>query len=748
MVTHEQRGNAMRQRQRGRAPGRLGPVLAGVVLAGLGLALPARAEGERTGGALAQVPADASFYSAMLRNKEQIDLIAKSKAWAAIRELPAYQMAWQLLQAQYKGEDGKLAPVRQFFDQPDNQELLALVGDAVSDEVFCYGAANWVQLSELMTMVNNAQQWAPMLDLIEKGEPDKKAGPRAMLRAAAAHPELIAIPDVVIGFKLTDTERAHKQLRRLEMLATALTMQNPALKDRFKPAKVGNDRFLTVTLDGEMLPWDDISLKDLEEKEGEFDGLVKKIKELKLTVGLGVRGNYLLLSIGSSIDVVGQVGGAGRRLADVPELKPVLAASGQRLTSVGYASAALRAQSRDPARTMGDMLRVARRALASAKVDPEKRKQVEKDLEELSREAQKNLPVYGAEVAFAYLTDRGYENFAYDYTKEQFLDGSKPLTLLEHVGGNPILAGVLRSKTKPESYRDFVKWARKFYGHIEGVVLDKLEKEQKDVYEKISAEVFPLLKRLDTITGTMLLPALADGQTGFVLDAKWASKQWHRAMPEAEKAMPMAEVALVLGVSDADLLRKALSGYREVINDAIAKARQMTPPGKVPDFQVPPPQTQQGKAGTLYSYPFPEQWGLDPQVVPTGGLSDRVAVLTFSHSMADRLLQARPLKVQGGPLAARIKQPLASAGYFDWPALVNALTPWVELAVHAAPVEKFVPGAGDEAGAAKAREDILRQVRTVLRVMKVIRGSTSATYVEDGVLVTHGETVIRDLDGR
>ena len=40
---------------------------------------------------------------------------------------------------------------------------------------------------------------------------------------------------------------------------------------------------------------------------------------------------------------------------------------------------------------------------------------------------------------------------------------------------------------------------------------------------------------------------------------------------------------------------------------------------------------------------------------------------------------------------------------------------------------------------------MLKQVRTVLKVLKVFKGTTSATYYEDGMQVTHSESVIRDL---
>ena len=42
-------------------------------------------------------------------------------------------------------------------------------------------------------------------------------------------------------------------------------------------------------------------------------------------------------------------------------------------------------------------------------------------------------------------------------------------------------------------------------------------------------------------------------------------------------------------------------------------------------------------------------------------------------------------------------------------------------------------------------EDILKQVRTGIEVLKCFRGYTSATYFEDKALVTHGLAVFEDL---
>jgi hypothetical protein len=715
------------------------PYLAAALVLTL-LGSQARAQADKASSSLDLIPADAGFYSSMLRNKEQVEIVARSRAWAELWQMPAVQMGWKMLQDQYQG--GQLAPLQAFLSQAENRELLDLLADAASHDIFIYGGSNWIQFIQLAGILQSASRFGPILGMIEKGgpAPDPQLQARMVLRAAAAHPELIVIPDFILGFKLTDKTKAEHQIQRLEAIALTLADQHPLTKGRVKSTKVGADSFLTFALDGSMIPWEHVPIKDIEEKEGEFDGVVKKLKELKLALSIGVRDDFLLVALGSAPEVAAQLGAKGKRLLDSPELKPLAAATSKPLTSIGYVSASLRGASGISEQDVDSFLQLARQALNKADIPDDKRKQIVKDLEGLAKEMVKNTPEVGPEVAFSYMTDRGAESFIYDYTKDESLDGSKPLTLLNHLGGRPIGAAVFRHKSSPEDYRNGIKWLKTLYGHVEDAALEKLDKEQRAQYEKISKEVFPLLRRLDEITGTMLLPSLADGQSGIVLDAKWSSKQWHSHLPATPKPMPLPEFALLLGVSDADLLVKALHSYRELINDALAKAKEMAPPGSnVPDIQVPAAEKSQGKGGQLYSYAPPAEWGLDSQVRLTAGISAKVFAVSLSQAMTERLLQAQPLRTAGGPLSDPNK-PLAAAGIFNWPALVDAATPWIELALSAAPLpeEGAPPGLG--------REDVIKQVRTVLRVLKVWRGYSSAVYIEGGAVVTHGETVIRDLD--
>ena len=46
------------------------------------------------------IPADAAFYSSMLRNREQIDAFLHSNAWEKLKSMPSVQMGLAMFNAQ------------------------------------------------------------------------------------------------------------------------------------------------------------------------------------------------------------------------------------------------------------------------------------------------------------------------------------------------------------------------------------------------------------------------------------------------------------------------------------------------------------------------------------------------------------------------------------------------------------------------------------------------------------------------
>jgi hypothetical protein len=511
----------------------------------------------------------------------------------------------------------------------------------------------------------------------------------------------------------------------------------PPLKDGFKREKIAGGEFLTLRVEGKVVPWDKVPFKDYEEEEGQFDALIKKLKELKLTVSVGLREGYLLVSLGKSNDHLARLG-KGKALASRKELKPLARFADERLTSISYFSQTLNTTLAGSKKNLDGLTETARELLPFAPLSEKQRGQILKDVKDLVKDLKTLVPERGALLSFSFLSTRGLETYSHDWGKYADRDGSKPLPLLNHLGGNPLLAMIGRSRVSTDHYKMLVKWIKVGHGYFEEYAIPLLDEETQATYQKIFKEVKPLLKRLDEVTAKMLLPALADGQTGFVLDSKLKSRQWFDKLPESETPMPLLEPALLLGVSDAALLRKAFTEYRTLGNKLLAKIHDAAP-DDVPELKIPTPKNKKVKAGALYYYLPPEAWGLDAQLALTAGLSEKVAVLTVSRKHAERLLTGTPLTVKGGPLSDP-KRKLAQATYLNWEGMVDALAPWVEMAIREVP-PRFL-GQNEANGA----EGILQQARTVFQVLKVLRSYASATYLENGAWVTHSEIVIRDLE--
>ena len=199
--------------------------------------------------------------------------------------------------------------------------------------------------------------------------------------------------------------------------------------------------------------------------------------------------------------------------------------------------------------------------------------------------------------------------------------------------------------------------------------------------------------------------------------------------------MPMVEPAMVIGVSDAKLLKQALGEYRTIVNGLIDAVRQIEGSNVPENVQIPEPQVTEGPPGTIYSFPLPKEWGVDEKIVPNLGFPTRWLVLSASQDHTERLLKATPLATGG--VLEKTDRPLAAAVWLDWAALVDAATPWVDFAIEQAAAAK---GVGED-----QQKSIAEQVHTGLEVLKVLRSVTSESYLEDDVLVSHTLTEIHDV---
>ena len=191
-----------------------------------------------------------------------------------------------------------------------------------------------------------------------------------------------------------------------------------------------------------------------------------------------------------------------------------------------------------------------------------------------------------------------------------------------------------------------------------------MSEDKQENAKKFIEAALPSIKRADKANRDLLIPALADGQLALVFDAKSQSKQFFASQPAAEKPMPMMEPALVVGLSDAKLFKQALGEYRAIVNGLIDAARQIEDVNRTRECEDFRPAGDRKRAGAIYSFALPDEWGVDKQIVPNIAVSQRVAVISISNGHTERLLKATPLTVGG--VLAQPDRPLAVAGWLNW----------------------------------------------------------------------------------
>jgi hypothetical protein len=714
--------------------------IAAVALSAIGWSVASAAPLDKLDTSLKLIPEDAAFYSSMMRNREQFDILRHSKAWAKLEAMPIVQMGISMYQMQLGVPSSGPAKLQLALQNPEVRKVIDMAADVVSDEIFIYGDESCVDFVQLVQNVMNDMRYGPMV-MQATGQavgPDVQG--KVMVSSLAENVDLIGVPNFVIGFKVKNIDLAKEELIKLEMFGNLLET-NEKTKGHFKKTKVGDHDFLVLDLDGEMVPWDELpmeKLRSMETEEGDVEKIIDKLKESKLVLAIGLHGNYLLCSVGSSLDCVEKLG-QGDRLIDRDEFKPLEKFTERRLTGIGYASEDMNRQINNQAKNIDELLKLADKLLPAAKLSETQNKKVRADLEGIAKDVKKLIPEAGAVMGLQFLSDLGIEQFHYSWGGLGQLDGSKPLGLLQHVGGNPVFGVVVRKKVRIEDYDTAVRWAKTLYGYFEEFGLPNIpEPDRSKKVEPFIKAAMPLVARLDKANREMLIPALADGQSALVVDAKLQSKHFVESLPATEKPMPMVEPALVLSVSNAKLLKQGLGEYREAINGLIGAVRQIEGSNVPPGIEIPEPQKSEGPLGTSYVFTLPAEWGVDKQVAPNIGISDQVAVFSVSPAQTERLLKATPPTVGGVLSKSDNDRSLAVAGWFDWAALVDVATPWVDFAIERAASEKGLD--------ANQQKVIADQVHTGLQVFKTLRGVTGEYYLENDVMVMHSLLEIRDVE--
>jgi len=701
--------------------------------------------------ALSFIPADASFYSSVMRGREVYDAVVGSKAYATLMQMPAVQEALAEFQQELKDPENPAAMPLMILDTPQGQEVLALLTDMVSTEVFVYGdkgfgdtLASWQQMNQEMIELMGGSMSPEYLEKLEDGPPQE------FIEVIAKSVDDLTVPDLIVGFKLTTPQAAEKQLPQIEAALTSLLAEVPQLQGKLKRQTIAGAEMLVLAVDGSVFPWEELEATEEYQQQAEaIEPIVAKIKTKTLAVALGVWNDYLILTIGDTTEHLETLG-QGPLLIERDELAPIRDMATARFTNIAYVSDPFIKSMGSGEQFVDAYRQQAELALQMAaqeeSLDPALVEQIQADMGELAEDIKAGLSEPGARLAWSFLTDRGLEAYFYDWSEQLFLDTSQPLTLLDHLGGSPIGFALTRTKYSAETYDVVVKWLQKAYGYFETYGVPLMEPEDRQQFKAAAKETLPLLARVDKANRQLLLPALADGQSAWVLDAKISANQWHPMMPPAKQPLPMLELGAVVGVSDAQLLRQAFTEYLAVANAWIASAHELAPE-EVPPLTIPPPLTRDLGPGMAYYYLLPKELGLDIRLNPVAGLSDSVGVVSYSPHQCRRVLTKTPLAVDSKPLAD-LNRPMAAAAALDFAALVDTVTPWVKYGASLA--MGLAAGAAAEGAPGPAPDEIMQmiagQIDTSMNLFKCFRGFSMATYAEDDATVMHYQWRFEDLE--
>src|SRR4029079_4384969 len=103
--------------------------------------------------------------------------------------------------------------------------------------------------------------------------------------------------------------------------------------------QIGGHEFLTLRLDGSMIPWDEIREKANDLEDDQFNEIKDAVSKQTIAIALGIEDEFVVLSVGPSTDHLEKIG-QGPTLADQAALKPIQQHAGERVVGISYVSKA------------------------------------------------------------------------------------------------------------------------------------------------------------------------------------------------------------------------------------------------------------------------------------------------------------------------------------------------------------------------------------------------------------------------
>ncbi|MFO1066535.1 MAG: hypothetical protein U0892_21965 [Pirellulales bacterium] len=685
---------------------------------------------EETGLSLA--PSDAAFYSSSLGLGKVWEREVTSGWVAEVRKVPYVQDFEAYVREQYSQNVAANPQVKAYAEGPIVQDLLGLLKDMVSNEIFIIGDKSWCDFAEQFGAFQN--------EMVAFNPETPEEVQEFVLAIEKAQVDAIKIPSTVIGFQLTEDTSARDYLNALEGLVRTALSASEELAPIGKALKRKDSRFghsLSLQLKTDDIPWDKIPETD--EKAGEAIQHLRSLLEGRsLYISLAVLNNRGFIAISEDPKLLENLG-KGETLLKNETIQVLKKANPANLRGINYASAEWRVAGWEmsAASYFENLANQLSAPLMQLEADEDALAAIREKLVEdgawLDGIAEKMQPKYGPMLGYSFDTDQGNESFVYDWTPSWLLENAQPLAVTRHAGKSPLLMAASRQKWIVEVNEVIEGVLEKIPGYIEAATTaGLLESEDAEKTQAIAEELLPIVSDLHDAIRAKIIPGLDGNESLLSVAAQWTTTQPSPYGPTADEPLPLPEIGLAMKLKNKDQFLSGLEDVFGALNKLINVGHELNPDGIPAGAAVPEPQEEQFAKGTRYFFPLGAEPPFD-QCEFQMMVDDNVAVFGYSSRQVKAMFEDRALATR--PAWYKANDPAASVAYVDVAGVFKAIKPWVRYSLTTATGDLSQPLGQAEAGAPVPTGDDVLQIWDCFRKLGKAAGTT--VIDDEGVTVSH-----------
>lgn len=678
--------------------------------------------------ALALAPADAAFFGTSINLLQAWQEFLNGKFVTRLRAVPFIQEVEEEFNQQWANPEGPLAQAKAGLANPNIQNLVKLLVDMGSQEVFIYGGDDWCEMIEGALEFQNR-----MTSAMGEGPEELEQFLKNLTREDI---DAIHIPTTVLGFRLTDAESARMQLDALEGLLRIAGGQAEELQpllERLRRTDLREGQTLSLRLDTSLIPLDSLD----EEQREVAEKVIELLEDRSVTIGMGVKSQLLLIAFSEDPQAIENVGEASSKLLEHESMEVLKAAEITNLRGISYVSQRWR-ESQWNANFQHYFQRLAVQLTAAAKQESGEAADVQQwetelqaDAAWLDQQIARVAPEFGAQLAWSRKTQTGSEGWSYDWSKNVGLRNAQPLKVLNHAGTGSLLLLGWKQADMPVVGEIIERVIEKAPAHVRRFIAMAEEDEQeRERALQVFDKTWPLVAEGYAVLRDSILPALDDNETLVAMAARWSTPTLGENLPPPRQPLPLPEWAVACSLSDREQFIEGCQELYEVFDRAVEVMRELNP-DRVPDgYEVPRPEQEEVAGATRYHY---EEWsssvaldGFVPQLLVT----DDLLLVGYSDRQLKDMLTARPLATRPAWLEATM--PVAAVSYVDVAGMITAGRPWIAYGLTVARPSLDDP-MWQGAGPIPTGNDIL-QIWDCFS--SIGRSAATATVSEDGPLVS------------